>query len=657
MRATVLNALIRSCIIVLLLGFGGLFSCASAQSVVGVSEVLSSTNASEIDTYSATELSYDVSLYYGAAVEGFLYDGATQIRAGYAQDQQLAYGYLTAPVNVGDSYTVQSAHYLILSVAYSDGSGGYYYNNPDGFLGGDGEYPSGSSFEPGGGPAYVSTSYIYLGTTTVSISTAAPSITSISPSSVTIGTPGTITVNGSNLIDLFTQQSIPSLSGYGVNLTTGSSPTSDRVSLNYSFDSNASTGTQSLTLTTPFGTSNGANLTIGYPPATVTGLSPSTWTAGQSYEVQITGTNFGSTPTVSLSDPSINVGTPHNTASAGGNSTTVVNVSVQLATPSELVVVTVTPGSGGASFIQAPGGPSLTGSNTATVVGVQGGQNSCPQELDESSGFSKLTYTGLAVGGNGAMAISFSGGSFNGYGVTVPYGKFSTPESIASHLAALITQRYYRSGLSAEAYGAYILYKGRATLGTPNFTSSGTPLTADPSPSGCPPVSLNLRLVPVVSADEPISGGLTILHNVWRLVTLVGGTATLDYGVVEHIPVPRHGTVADGQGGYQSPANSAIANSPVNIFNDGIGCLSQANCPPPIPPYSQKFTITQLNGNNPGGTVQVWTRINGQDHLINTIYEHGPNAPTMNDPNKGPLPTSPDPYPQHGNYSCYTCSQ
>jgi hypothetical protein len=98
---------------------------------------------------------YDVSLYYGAAVEGYLYDGTNQIQSGYAQAQQLADGYLHASVNVGDTYTIQNDHFLILSVAYSDGSGGYYYNNPDGFLDGGGDYPSGSSFEPGGGAVYV----------------------------------------------------------------------------------------------------------------------------------------------------------------------------------------------------------------------------------------------------------------------------------------------------------------------------------------------------------------------------------------------------------------------------------------------------------------------------------------------------------------------
>ncbi|WP_213807908.1 hypothetical protein [Granulicella sp. dw_53] len=645
---------IRLLSLVFLLGFSGLVVPASAQSVVGVSEILDSTTASEIDTYSATELSYDVSLYYGAYVEGYLFDGSAQIRWGSAQAQQLADGYLQAPVTVGDVYRIESDHYLILSIAYFDGSS-YQYNNPYGFMSGDGDYPSGSSFSPGGGPAYVSTQYYYLGTTVVSLATAAPSITSINPTSVATGKSGTIEVEGNNLIDPFTSQTTPAASGSGVILSVNGTPSSSHVSLNYSVDANASAVSRSLTLATRFGTGN-ANLAVGYPPAVVSSLSPSVWQAGSNFTLTISGSGFGTAPTVSVSGAAgVSAGQAMNTSVDGTQTHVTVNVAVDA--PDGTATVQVQPGYTGNGYTCGNcNGSSPVGSNLATVVGAPPPQNSCPAMLDSSSGFSGIAFSGLAAGGSGTMTVSFGGGSFNGYGVTVPYGKFSTPESVASHLAALITQKYYKSGLTAEAYGAYILYKGNATLGAPNFTSSGSssdsPFKADPAPQSCPPVSINLRLVPVVSRNESISSGTTILHNVWRLVTLVGGKASLDYRVVEHIAVSRNGTEPDGQGGYQSPKNGVEA--PVNIFDDGIGCLLTSPCTT-SPPYWQKFTITQMNGQNPGSTIPVFTRINGQDHLINTIYEHGINAPTMNDPNRGPLPQSPDPYPQLGDYPCFTC--
>ncbi len=138
--------------------------------------------------------------------------------------------------------------------------------------------------------------------------------------------------------------------------------------------------------------------------------------------------------------------------------------------------------------------------NAATGFNAQ--QNACPAMVDATSGFSSIAPSGLAVGGSGSMTVSFSQGSFSGFGITVPYGPNSTPESIASHLAALITKQYSSSGLTAQAYGANILYKGNAALGTATFTpagpsgsSSDSSFTADPSPAGCPPVNLTFALI------------------------------------------------------------------------------------------------------------------------------------------------------------------
>jgi hypothetical protein len=384
----------------------------------------------------------------------------------------------------------------------------------------------------------------------------------------------------------------------------------------------------------------------GYAPATVTGIYPNVWSAGENYlGVQITGTNFGSTPTISLSDPTIQIiRQPYNTSNSSGVSTTNVDLGVPQGTLSETVALTLTPGSGGTSFTQVPGGSSLPGSNTATVIASQ---NACATMLDTNSGFSMIGF-GSGAGSAGTMKVSFSGGSFNGYSITAPYGKFSSPESIASHLAALITQKYAKSGLSAVAYGAYILYRSSAALGVANFTSSDSSFTAN-SPQSCPPVSMTLRLVPVVSRDEAQSSGTTMLHNVWRLVTLngtvpSGGT----YTVFEHLPIQiGNAVVPDGKGGWQSPAPGADA-AP-NKFDDGIGCRTMntpfATVCVTHPPYWQKFTVTKTTGPNSGLSQSVMTLIPGQgSRLVMTIHEHGYNAGTMNN-DSGPMPNySPDPY-------------
>lgn len=397
-----------------------------------------------------------------------------------------------------------------------------------------------------------------------------------------------------------------------------------------------------------------ASIYVPYPPATVTSISPSDWIAGQSYQgVQISGTNFGSTPTVTLDDPAIQITRqPYNTSTSNGISTTSIDIYVPSDTPSEPVTVTVIPGSNGNSFVSSGGG-SLSGSSTANVIGAQ--QNACPSDIDASSGFSSI----LSIGGSGSIIVSLSHGSFNGLGITVPYGPYSTPESFASHVAALITKRYYNSGLTAQAFGANILFKARssATLGnvsfTPSGSSSGSSFTADPSPKSCAPVNINLRLVPVMSVNEnvPLTSN-QILHNVWRLVTLDGKEPSSDYRVVEHIAIKRDGTEPDGKGEYRSPVDGLMQQ--VNKFDDGIGCTSSLRCDSNT--YTQKFTITQTNLNYEGNSTPVMTRIPGQiDRLVMTINEHGIAAATMND-DKGSLPIySPDPYPEQGHYKCYFC--
>lgn len=72
------------------------------------------------------------------------------------------------------------------------------------------------------------------------------------------------------------------------------------------------------------------------------------------------------------------------------------------------------------------------------------------------------------------MSISFSGGAFNGFDVTAPYGQYSPPESIASHLAALITQKYYTSGLTADSWiECKHTRLGRGKFPPDDFSASG----------------------------------------------------------------------------------------------------------------------------------------------------------------------------------------
>jgi hypothetical protein len=94
-------------------------------------------------------------------------------------------------------------------------------------------------------------------------------------------------------------------------------------------------------------------------------------------------------------------------------------------------------------------------------------------------GYSSIVSTGT-TSGSGTITVSFSGAAFAAISQSVTYGPYSTPSSIAAHIAALITKNYLHYGLSARAFGPNIIYGGTAPLGTVGVTS-GSSFTTDTS--------------------------------------------------------------------------------------------------------------------------------------------------------------------------------
>jgi hypothetical protein len=78
------------------------------------------------------------------------------------------------------------------------------------------------------------------------------------------------------------------------------------VTVNYTIASNASTGNQTLTLANRFGTSNGVNFNI-YDPTPFISNMTTPWPTGQTTFVTITGSGFGTNPSISLSDQSVTI--------------------------------------------------------------------------------------------------------------------------------------------------------------------------------------------------------------------------------------------------------------------------------------------------------------------------------------------------------------
>ena len=113
---------------------------------------------------------------------------------------------------------------------------------------------------------------------------------------------------------------------------------------------------------------------------------------------------------------------------------------------------------------------------------------------NQAAGFTSIVPSGVNIGISGTFSVSFGGSDFAGINPTVAYGPYSTPESIAAGMAAIITRNYARYGLTAKAIGRNVIYSGPATtasgsgtlgLVSNSFSGTGGPSSflADTSPA------------------------------------------------------------------------------------------------------------------------------------------------------------------------------
>ena len=348
------------------------------------------TSSTQVDTYAYAVIT-DYTLWeegYWVAVEGDLYDNGSLIDDSY-QDNGFtsAKASLSDPINLGDVYGILATSGVCW---WEDDGDGFGYEDCD---------------------APWTQAYLYgtLG---------APSISSISPNSGIIGKSGTITVSGQDLIDPFTSKASAAITGSGVTLSVNGTPSNTSVALNYSIASNAAAGNQSLTLSSRLGTSNTEQFTVGYPPAVVSNISPSVWTAGQSTSVTITGQNFGTAPTLSVNAAGVSL--TLNSASPDGT-TIQATATVALTAPSESVTVTVQPGYAGQGFYCVCNGQPSTGTDTATVQPV----SPTPQIMFNGQNISGTTQTVMA-----GQQIALSVSAPSGYSIQSQSWQFSNQSAI-----------------------------------------------------------------------------------------------------------------------------------------------------------------------------------------------------------------------------------
>jgi len=319
----------------------------------GLSSIVDTTGLDALQTDSQTTVTYDVCLLTPPYVIGYLYDDGTQVLSDYVQNP-LCLGGLTPTADLPFSYP--SSPPLPLPGEYVITS---YHCLNDGC-------PSGLNCDGAtglGGTVY--------GWTQAWVYADVPAVSSISPTYDVVGATGKqIVFTGSNLVDPFTCQATPGAAS-GINLTYSSGGCGGTtVALNYSINLNAPVGNQSLTLTDRFGTSNGIAFTVYDPQPTISSISPSTWQAGQTPSTfTITGTGFGTKPTVTFSDPTIGCAVAWSVTDNGTTATlTCPTFFVPLASGGGVSVKVISNGYGGSGTPAPPPGQTLSATTTLTVI-------------------------------------------------------------------------------------------------------------------------------------------------------------------------------------------------------------------------------------------------------------------------------------------------
>jgi hypothetical protein len=360
--------------------------CAAQSYVEGISDIFTSPDGSQVYTWSETYVSPDLATYYEAYVEGYAYQAGSEVGYGY----NLGYPYWNDAIVEMYGVTADNSVYDLLSnhgvdaywIYYANGT--QYYYNPDGFLeggGGGGGLPGSSDFTDGGGVIYVENDLIYLGSTAAELSTEPPVISSLNPTGAGVGTSGTITVSGSNLLDACTGNTAASVTGSGITLTVDSvSQDGTQAVLNYSITSNASTGSQTLTFTTCFG-SGSASFQVGDPTPVITGVNPNNFPAGAQTSFIISGSGFGTAPTLAISGNGV---TGYGITSS---TDTQINATVTIGAnaPSGIATITVTStGYLGIGFVSTGGSGGSTNSAMASAM-INGGSGPVPQIMFQGS--------------------------------------------------------------------------------------------------------------------------------------------------------------------------------------------------------------------------------------------------------------------------------
>lgn len=242
--------------------------------------------------------------------------------------------------------------------------------------------------------------------------------------------------------------------------------------------------------------------------------------------------------------------------------------------------------------------------------------NPCAVTSNPQTGSTTIVSTGTSRG-NGIVAVSFSGTAFAKVSPTVTYGPYSTPSSIASNIAALITKKYLQYGLSAQAFGPNIVYGGTTALGTVTNSVTGSSFTIDTSSAAASAAGMACSVVPHL----PCLGGLFPDYDTPRLYVADGITETPRQHITrKHIVGPAtlapKNTVYIGDGGFP-PAFSLVQKyNFITVLENPFGTPTRTGIV--FKHTFQKMTIPTLGG--PADIGWIGADAAGNDLYTNELY-------------------------------------
>jgi hypothetical protein len=252
---------------------------------------------SGVSSYSYTDLDYYAEEYYSVETDAYLFAGSSIVDSGTSSGdapQSVSLGTSTA---INTSYYLQTNHWVILEAdgegpgspyCFSCVSTGWYYGSMSVTVedenGSDGSVYVGTTYDEGdtdGSPPSISgVDYTTYGTEVR-------------------GTSGYVILYGSNLSPPYGSTSIYSDSG----MSSPAYASQSQINMYYSIPLDTDSGTYSgdIVDSTSYG-STSANFYVYDPAPSISSISPSTWNAGSATGITISGSGFGSSPSVSFSD-------------------------------------------------------------------------------------------------------------------------------------------------------------------------------------------------------------------------------------------------------------------------------------------------------------------------------------------------------------------